>query len=244
MNHSIRAGVPAAFVLLAVSLPARPALAQGVEETGVQGRSTAHGDGDDGFCRDHWFAIDRCRDKRSWTGPELMLGVDLGVSAMNEHGPFGFNDGVGTVTSPGPAWGLRVGVELFSWLAVEARYMGMYDSIQGSVSPTGSAGLFTCAGAVTLRLTAPLPYVHPYVLGGVGYYDIAQIGSNGSELHSSSQAGMPLGVGFDVPLTYHLSIGAEAVYHFQIHESFSEITTNGIDGGDVTTFGAVVRARL
>jgi opacity protein-like surface antigen len=173
-----------------------------------------------------------------------MLGVDLGVSAMNESGPFGFGNGVGSVTSPGPAWGARVGVEFFPWLALEGRYLGMYNSIQASVSPGGSAGFLTTGAEAVARLTAPLPYVHPYVFAGAGYYDIAFVGSSGSELHSSSQCGVPMGLGLDVPLTWHLSIGAEATYRFQIHESFSAVTTNGIDGGDISTFNAVLRARL
>jgi hypothetical protein len=53
-----------------------------------------------------------------------------------------------------------------------------------------------------------------------------------------------MGVGVDVPLTYHLSVAAEASYNFQIGESFSSVTTNGIDGGDVTRFDLVLRTRL
>jgi hypothetical protein len=53
-----------------------------------------------------------------------------------------------------------------------------------------------------------------------------------------------MGVGVDVPLDYHLSVGAEALYNFQIGESFSGVTTNGIDGGDVSRFDLVLRARL
>ncbi len=53
-----------------------------------------------------------------------------------------------------------------------------------------------------------------------------------------------MGVGVDVPLNYHLSVGAEASYNFQLSESFSDVTTNGIDGGDVTRFDLVLRARL
>jgi hypothetical protein len=53
-----------------------------------------------------------------------------------------------------------------------------------------------------------------------------------------------LGFGVDVPLTWHLSVGAEGVYHHQSNETYSSDTTNGIDGGDLTTFDIVVRARL
>jgi hypothetical protein len=53
-----------------------------------------------------------------------------------------------------------------------------------------------------------------------------------------------MGVGVDVPLTWYLSLDAEATYHFLVGESFSTVTTNGIDGGDLTTFNAVLRVRL
>jgi hypothetical protein len=129
-------------------------------------------------------------------------------------------------------------------LALEGRYLGMYNSAQASVSPAGSAGFLTTGAAAVVRLTAPLPFVHPYIFGGAGYYDIALVGSSGSELHSSSQCGIPMGFGLDVPLTWHLSVGAEATYHYQIQESYSAVTTNGIDGGDLSTFNAVLRARL
>lgn len=198
------------------------------------------------FCRDHWFAVAQCRE-RGWTGPQLVLGVDLGVSAMNESGPVGFDSGVGAVTDPGPAWGLRVGVELFSWLSLEARYLGMWNSAQGSVSPLGSVGFFTTAGAGVVRLTAPLPYVHPYVFGGIGYYDNALVGSApalpGSQLFSSYEPGTPLGIGVDVPLTWHLSLGLEATYHHLIGEVFSSNTVNGIDGGDISTVNVVLLIR-
>ena len=80
------------------------------------------------------------------------------------------------------------------------------------------------------------------------YYDVALVGGEAakaaSPLFSSSQIGVPLGFGLDVPLSWHLSIGAEAAYHFQLGESFSTVTANGIDGGDLTTFDIVARMRL
>jgi Outer membrane protein beta-barrel domain len=193
------------------------------------------------FCRDHWFAMGPCRE-RAWTGPELELGLAVGVAAMVESGPFGFGNGVGSVTSAGPAWSLVAGVELLPWLALEGRYLGTYDSASASVSSSG--GFLTSAGTVVVRLTAPLPFVHPYVFGGIGYYDIGFTGPSASVLHSSSQAGIPMGIGVDVPLNYHLSVGVEASYNFQLNESYSNVTTNGIDGGDITRFDLIWRARL
>lgn len=89
------------------------------------------------------------------------------------------------MTSAGPAWGLRVGVEVLPWLAFEARYAGMDNSVSSSVG--GGAFLASAATAV---------------------------------------------------------VRVEAAYHFQISESYSNVTVNKIDGGDLTTFAAVLRARL
>jgi hypothetical protein len=225
-------------IVLVVTAVPRPACAQTASAAPASG--DAPGD-PDRFCREHWFAVSGCLE-RPWTGPRWMAGVDFGVSKMNESGPLGFNNGVGSVTGAGPGWGLRVGVELLPWLALEGRYAGMYDSAASSVSSSG--GFLTSGVTGVVRLTAPLPLVHPYVFGGIGYYDVAFTGSSGSPMHSSSQAGVPLGVGVDVPLTYHLSAGIEAIYDFQIGEDFSAVTTNKIDGGDLTTFAAVLRARL
>jgi hypothetical protein len=210
-----------------------------------------HPSENDQFCKDHWLSMGACRERR-WAGPELMFGGDLGLSTMTESGPFGFNKGVGGVTGAGPAWGVRAGVELFRWLGVEARYVGMYNSAQHSVSPTGSVGFLTTGGEAVVRLTAPTPYVRPYVFGGAAYYDVGLIGSSsaraGSVLFSSAQVGIPLGFGFDVPLSWYLSLGLEATYHFQLGENYSTATTTkggaSIDGGDLSTFNAVVRVRL
>jgi hypothetical protein len=189
----------------------------------------------------------RCRD-RKWVGPQIMLGAELGLSVMTETGPFGFNKGVGGVTEGGPAWGVRAGIELFRWLGLEARYVGMYNAVQASESPTGGLGFFTTGGEAVVRLTAPTPFVRPYIFGGVAYYDISLVGSSnalaGSVLHSSSQPGIPVGFGFDVPLTWYLSADVEAMWHYQWGESFSAVKTNGIDGGDISTVNAVVRVRL
>jgi hypothetical protein len=252
-----------AFSLLAVTLsagsayaqsttsqppPAPVAVASDVEPSpGNSSDQTATAYDGERFCRSHWFAMGHCRDRR-WTGPEIMFGADLGFAAMTETGPFGFNKGVGSATEAGPAWGLRAGVEVFPWLGLEARYVGMNNSAQASASPAGSVGFLTTGGEAVVRLTAPIPFVHPYVFGGVGYYDISLVGSSGAQagsvLHSSSQPGIPMGFGLDVPLTWYLSIDAEATYHFQLGESFSAVTTNDVGGGDITTFNAVLRVRL
>ncbi|HEY5242166.1 MAG TPA: outer membrane beta-barrel protein [Polyangiaceae bacterium] len=244
----------AASTLVAVGLSATPALAMDPPalepappvEAAAPVTDTAVADGAQ-RCHDHWFAMEGCHD-RPWTGPEIVFGLDIGTSKFDESGPFGFNNGIGSVTSAGPAWGVRGGVELLRWLALEAHYVGMYNGVQLSVSPTGSVGYFTTGVDAFARFTLPLPYVHPYLLSGVGYYDYALSGSStakaGTVMNSTSQPSIPMGVGVDVPLNWHLSVGLEATYHFSIGESYSAVTTNKIDGGDASAFSAVMRFRL
>ena len=245
-RHSLPTLSRSLVALLVAGLSAHSAFAQDTASPSSPAVDDTAQDPDQ-FCRDNWFALWRCRD-RHWAGPEVLLGVDLGVSAMNEGGPVSFKEGVGAVTHAGPAWGIRAGVELFPWLAIEARYAGIYNAARASASPTGRVGFLTTASEGVVRLTAPLPFVHPYLFGGVGYYDISLIGTPsakaGSVFNSSSQPGIPLGFGLDVPLTWHLSLGVEATYHYLIGESFSSVTTSGIDGGDLSTVNAVLCLRL
>lgn len=223
--------------------PVEPALSPAPPPDRVVNADQDH----DRFCAHNWFAIGGCWN-RKWTGPQLTFGADLGFSKMNESGPLGFGNGVGAVTDPGPSWGLRLGVDIVPWFGVEGRYVGMSDSAHASVSAAGSVGYVTTGAEAVLRFTAPFPFVHPYLFGGVGYYDSTLIGSSGakagSPMNGSSELGFPMGVGLDIPLTWHLSLGAEATYHFLYHESFSAVSANDQDGGDLTTFNAVMRMRL
>jgi hypothetical protein len=251
LTHSHRILVTCFSILAAAELPAQAAFAQTTASAAIEGTSEASSpspeDDTASFCNDHWLAVERCR---TFVGPypRFVIGEDIGVSSMNESGPFSFNNGVGAVTKAGPAWGLRLGIEVTSWLAFEARYVGMYNSLKGSVSPAGSLAYFTTGGEAVVRFTAPLPYVHPYLFGGIGYYDNSLAGTSaakaGSPMIATSQPGIPMGVGFDVPLTWHVSVGAEATYHFNLGESYSNLTTNKMDGGDISTFNAVLRLRL
>jgi hypothetical protein len=179
-------------------------------------------------------------------GPHLVFGAELGGGAFVEGGPFGFGSGTGSGTSPGPSWGFRVGVELTRWLAFDAHYAGIMNVINHDYAPAGSARMFTNGAALEARLTAPFPYVQPYIFGGVGIYNTSISGSaearEGTAFNSSTTPGFPMGFGVGVPICEHISIGAEATFHFYYGEKFSE--DEAIEGGDTTTFNAMFRYRL
>jgi hypothetical protein len=199
------------------------------------------------YCHDHWLAVGGCWH-RPWEGPRFSFGAEFGVAAMVEGGPFGFGNGTGSVTNPGPAWGLRAGVDFLPWLGVEARYIGAHNTGRPSVSQGGDVAFLTTGGEAVVRFVAPLRFVRPYIFGGVGMYDVSLQGSTAAQtvstLNSSSTPGIPMGVGFDIPLTWHLTLGAEATFRFLIGESFSNAPARDIDGADLTTFTAVVKLHL
>ena len=179
--------------------------------------------------------------------PHLTLAFEAGGGAFVEGHPFAFGAGTGAGTSPGPAWGFRVGWEFMSWLAVDAHYMGSMNLINKPYSPTGPARLVTNAALAELRLTLPLPYIQPYLLSGIGMYGTSIAGSTsearmGTAFNASTEPGVPMGVGFGIPVSKHVSIGAEVVHHFFLGESFS--SDEELGGGDLTLFNAVVRVRL
>ena len=186
------------------------------------------------------------RDRPCSKYPHLALGFDLGAGAFEEGQPFGFGAGTGSATSWGPSWGFRVGVELASWFAIDARYAGILNEINKEFAPNGAARMVTNGAALEVRFTIPLPYVQPYLFGGAGYYSTSINGSYPSRtqtrLHSSASLGFPMGIGFAVPITDSMSLGAEATYHFYLGESFSN--EEELAGADSTTFNALLRWRL
>jgi hypothetical protein len=175
--------------------------------------------------------------------PELVVALDGGVSHFTESGPFGFDTSVGSITKLGPSWGARVGMEIFPWFAIEAHYIGMSNHANDSVSIGGQRGLLTNAGVAELRFTLPTRFVQPYVFIGAGVYSTSVNGSSEStQLTGSTELGMPLGLGFGVPLAPGVNVGAEAVYHRLFGESFA--ANDDIGGGDPLTLNAVLRFRL
>lgn len=165
---------------------------------------------------------------------------------MNEGGPFGFDTGVGTVTTLGTAWGARVGVEFLRWFAIDAHYIGMRDHANGLGAPNGSVSLLTSAVTGEARFTLPTPFVQPYLFVGAGVYSTSITGSDGakaaSPLYGSTEFGMPIGIGANVSLGRALTIGPELTYHRLFGEAFAD--DDEIGGGDFLTFNLVLRARL
>ena len=175
--------------------------------------------------------------------PHLVLALDAGVSHFSEGSPVGFDTSVGTITRTGPVWGARVGVELLPWFAIEAHYIGMSNRAVDSVSTGGSRGLLTSAAVAELRFTVPIKLIQPYLFVGGGVYSTSITGSStATQLTSSTEFGLPVGIGFGVPLSPGLSLGAEVVYHRLFGESFAP--NDDIGGGDPTSASAVLRARL
>jgi outer membrane protein with beta-barrel domain len=182
----------------------------------------------------------------SCKGPHIALAIEGGASSYNEGGPFGFDTGIGSITKAGPAWGLRVGVEVNRWLAFDAHYTGTNNNGSGVGVPNGTVSLLTSAATAEIRLTAPIPYVQPYFFTGAGVYTTSITGDataqGASPFFGSTEPGVPIGLGLSVPIADGVSAGAELTYHRFFGESFA--TDEELGGGDLTTMNAVIRARL
>ena len=200
---------------------------------------------DPAYCRTHWWGVGRCWN-RPHRAPILTASLELGATKLAEGGPFGFDTSVGSVTNAGPIYGVRVGVDLLSWLGVEGRYVGAYFPGTGIATAGGNVGYVMNGGEAVLRLTIPFPYVRPYVFGGIGVYDLALIGSSdargASMLESSSQWGIPMGAGVELMLSWHVTFAIEAAFRYLYGEVFS--ANDAIDGGDVSSLSGVMRFRL
>ncbi len=185
----------------------------------------------------------RFRD-RPCAFPNLTLSFEAGANAFVDGNPFGFGRGAGAGTSPGPTWGFRVGWEFMKWFAVDAHYIGAINLINRDYAPNGSARLVTNAALAEARFTFPLHYVQPYLFAGVGVYGTSVAGRrDGTAFHDRADFGLPMGAGAGVPITNHLTIGAEVAHHSFIGSNFSADDVLG-SNGDLTTFNAVLRIRL
>ncbi len=175
--------------------------------------------------------------------PHLVVGLDGGVSHFTESGPFGFDTSVGSITKTGAAWGATVGAQFRPWFALEAHYIGLSNRAVDSVSVGGSRGLLTTAVVGELRFMLPNRYFEPYLLVGAGVYSTSITGSSvTTQLTKSTEFGMPLGIGFQVPLSAGVSLGAEGVYHRLFGESFAP--NDDIGGGDPVSATLVLRVHL
>jgi len=174
--------------------------------------------------------------------PAFRVGLEGGAAAFTEH--FDFDKGIGSATHAGPAWGLRGGVDILPWFGVEARYLGFYNEGIGETTVGGK--LLTNAGLATVRFIAPIRYAQPYVFTGVGIYSTNVLGSNAerqaTNLRSNVSGGVPIGIGVNVPVHEHVSVGLETVYHRLFNESFDKV--EALSGGDPVTFNGVVNLML
>ena len=197
------------------------------------------------YCHAHWWGVGRCWN-RPHRHPVFTAGFELGVTKLAEGGPFGFDTSVGSVTSAGPFYGLRAGVDVLSWLGFEGRYVGAYIPGSGSVTTGGNVGYAMNGGEAVLRLTIPFPFVRPYIFGGMGVYDLALVGSSAAQaastLQSSGQWGVPVGAGLELMLSWHVTFALEAAFRYLYGEVFS--TNDKIDGGDLSSLTGVMRFRF
>jgi outer membrane protein OmpA-like peptidoglycan-associated protein len=97
--------------------------------------------------------------------------------------------------SPGAEFGARLGYYPASFLGLEAEAMGAASKVKDTET---SAGLYAFRGQVVLQ--APLPYVAPFLLAGVG-----RLGAISRTMANDSDPAWHFGIGAKLPLTHVLS---------------------------------------
>jgi len=175
------------------------------------------------------------------------------VSFTAEGGVGGFGASAGDAARPGVTWGGRAAVEFLPWLAVEGRYMGMWNEGDDAVAGPDVA-LITHAGVGVVRLTMPIRVVQPYAFWGLGVYHTSLLGSDAAlqttTLKRTINGGTPLGVGLALPIDRRWTFGLGGAYHGLFGESFYRAPPVRPDGtvadgaGYLWTATGVVRLSL
>jgi opacity protein-like surface antigen len=168
----------------------------------------------------------------------ISLGVQGGLTYFTEGGPTGSNKGVGKALHDGPNTGIRASFEIFSWLAIDGRFVVTSNDGNALV---GQGSLATVGGFSALRVTLPFRYVRPYLFGGYGGYRIAASGAN-TLLVSSSVSAYAFGLGAVVPVTPQIQVGFEAFYSHLNGETLSR--NPDADGGDPDSFSLFAQYRF
>jgi hypothetical protein len=173
----------------------------------------------------------------------LSFGLGGGIAYFTENTPFGTDTNIGRGTAPGYNVGLRASFEFFSWLAFDVR--GLVFRNDGN--PFVDYGTMTTSGGLgAIRLTLPMPHIHPYALVGFGGFHMGT-SSGGSTtqqtmLLNDTVWAIESGLGAVVPTGYGVEVGVEWLYNHLNNEMLS--TNPAADGGDPSTLSVFVQYRL
>ncbi len=165
------------------------------------------------------------------------------LTAAVEAGGGGWSRDMANAVHPGATWGARVGVQLTDWLIIDGRYFGMYnfgrDAVVGPV-----ANSVTNGATANVRLMAPFQWVRPYAFAGIGAYSVGVTGTDvntqNTPLRQATRGVVPLGVGVEVPIVQHVSIGAEGQYHVTFGNNTYGVVPQ-LATGDIWSVNGVLR---
>jgi outer membrane protein W len=159
------------------------------------------------------------------------FGPYLGVNALYAVNLFesGLSDSLGALgngltVKNSPGLNARLGLRLFSWLALEAQYewVHAFEVDLPAAAPAG-VDITSHTGTLNAKIFIPIAMIHPYLLGGVGYnyYEYTGTG-NAAGIADGTQDGFAgrLGCGVDLYITRSLLVNAEVT---------ALLTTNDLD---------------
>jgi hypothetical protein len=137
------------------------------------------------------------RPKLRWARPQLVLGASLGTAGYNRVDSW-------SDFGAGPVADVRAGVQLFPWIAIEARAMLTRHESVGSI--------VLHAEAIEGRLSYP-GWFRPYLSGGFGRYDVTAYAASGARAAApAGAAAVPVSAGLEVLATDSIGLQAEGTY--------------------------------
>jgi hypothetical protein len=149
------------------------------------------------------------------------------VGAQNSGGGTTLYGHLGAVSEGSNGEGLKSGSAF--GLALEHRLGGRWGVGGGIAMHFGELTSTVDATAIVVdvhgRYTWDLARVQPYLTTGAGLYHLSP-----DDFDSSTDFGVPVGGGFDVPLTNRWRVGFNAAHHFVVSEGPS------LGGGDAMTW--------
>jgi hypothetical protein len=127
-------------------------------------------------------------------------------------GAGGWARGMFDATWPGYSWHGRLGVQLYSWLAIDGTYSGQFNAGYAPVSGP-SVGVLNHTLYANVRLIIPMRVIQPYAVIGFGpsFTNVVRWeGSQTTSLTPTISAAMPVALGVATQLSPHWGVSAEA----------------------------------
>ena len=146
-----------------------------------------------------------------------------------------FTSDLGSVTSPGPAWGFLINVQPISLLGLELGYTGSRNALSDRENAPLSTGLFRNGSFGLLKVGVPLlPVLHPFAGAGLGLSYVSVQGQSTTGIYESGFAlELPISAGLEVDLLL-VTIGVRGTFWYLLTQQFAKRPNVGANLFDIS----------